>query len=196
MKRKNATKEVCVIIDGNPETIKIPNHLAICQVCKKIMSADEVRTESNYGELCEECATVLEESGVELDFENDQGRKTIMKMTTVKMSRDKFERINALLDIEDIEELSDEKQEEIHALPESEIIYDVEFDDGTVITLSLEHGSTNFYTSPYITNRNGQEIDSDDDVGFSLETEEEFLVPDDDEGDEETTYVVKVELTA
>ena len=71
MKRKNATKEVCVIIDGNPETIKIPNHLAICQVCKKIMPMKDVRTEANYGELCEECTTVLEESGIELDFEND-----------------------------------------------------------------------------------------------------------------------------
>ena len=113
----------------------------------------------------------------------------------VEMSKADFERVNRLLNIEDIESL-EEDQYGAYLLDDGtpveqdsrEFLFSTEFDDGTKLDLYLCSGYANYYTEPDIVKANGNHLTDSDMVGESLSENEEFVI-------DGIQYVVKIKLT-
>jgi len=105
----------------------------------------------------------------------------------VEMELEKFNRVNALLDIDDLDEADKWKKEELGAEPNSsETLFSVKFEDGAAMTMRLVSGSTNYYTEVEFCDAAGRLRDVDE-AGFVL-TNHESVVFDDAE------YVVDISL--
>ena len=112
----------------------------------------------------------------------------------VEMAEADFERVNRLLDIDDIESLEEDDYgayllEDGTAVEQNsrELLFSTEFDDGTKLDLYLCSGFTNYYTEPDIVKANGNYLTNSDMVGESLSENEEFVI-------DGIQYVVKIKL--
>lgn len=110
-----------------------------------------------------------------------------MKHTeTVKMAKSEINRINRLLDIPSLSELTDDELRDMGAFTDAvEGVYAVRFDDGSTLTYDLCSGQENYYDNVVWTSKKGREIYLD--CEFEL-CDIEFDVDDE-------TYEVKILTT-
>lgn len=113
----------------------------------------------------------------------------------VEMAKADFERVNRLLDIDDIESLEEDDYgayllEDGTAVAQNsrELLFSTEFDDGTKLDLYLCSGFTNYYTEPEIVKPDGILLDEHDLLGESLSENEEFVI-------DGINYLVNIKLT-
>ena len=75
---------------------------------------------------------------------------------TVSISREEFDRINRLLAIQSLEEMTDEELREQGANTDvCEGLFFIEFDNGATMTIDLRSGSSNYYDDVVWTSADG-----------------------------------------
>lgn len=83
-----------------------------------------------------------------------------MKHTaTVKLTKSEIDRINRLLDIPSLSDLTDDELRDMGAFTDAvEGVYSVRFDDGSTLTCDLCSGQENYYDNVVWTGTTGREI--------------------------------------
>lgn len=105
----------------------------------------------------------------------------------VEMELENFNRVNALLDIDDLDEADECERAELGAEPHSsETLFSVKFEDGTAMTMRLASGGTNYYTDVEFCDAAGHLRDVDE-AGFVLSNHESIVFND-------AEYVVDINL--
>lgn len=105
---------------------------------------------------------------------------------TVHITSDEFTRINRILAIESVEDMTNEELLAQGAIPHrNEGIYYAEFDDGSYITFDLCYGSHNYWDSVVWTNRDGS-VDVVFDCAYELGNIEAEI--------ESELYIVKIAI--
>lgn len=106
-------------------------------------------------------------------------------IATVHISSEEFDRVNRLLSIDSLEELTDsELMEQDANTDQNEGIFSVTFDDGSSLNYDLCSGSNNYWDDVVWTSADGR-TDTTLDCAFELDDEIEFEF-------ESETYVVKI----
>lgn len=106
-------------------------------------------------------------------------------IATVHISSAEFDRINRLLSISSLEELTDSQLIEQGAnTNQNEGIFSVTFDDGSSLNYDLCSGSSNYWDDVVWTSADGR-TDITLDCAFELDDEIEFEI-------ESETYIIKI----
>lgn len=110
--------------------------------------------------------------------------------TRVTMSFSEFQRVNRLLEIESLPNLSEEEMYELNAKHHAdELLFIATFENGVKLELHLVSGSENYFTSPIFYLPDGSVRDPEDASEFELDVEENFTLDNDE-------YIICIYLTS
>ena len=107
-------------------------------------------------------------------------------METIVYKKDVLERVNALLNIEDLGDLSEEEKLLNPKIDDFISLMSIDFENGNIIDIDVCSGTGNYYDNCVLKDKDGHETTCFD-CNYSINNEMEFCYGND-------TYIVTIEI--